>query len=75
MRPDESITNGMDEEKAMAAVKEFKESNIPALAAAVEAKITELETLIGLKKNPIELKFTAVDGPTSILGRFAAKSS
>jgi thiol-disulfide isomerase/thioredoxin len=68
-----SITNGMDEEKAMAAVKEYKESNIPALAAAAEAKITELETLIGLKKNPIELKFTAVDGRDVDFGSLRGK--
>jgi thiol-disulfide isomerase/thioredoxin len=57
-----SITGGMDEEHQIAALQEYKSNAMAPLAAAAATRITQLENLLELKKNPMELKFTAADG-------------
>jgi thiol-disulfide isomerase/thioredoxin len=57
------ITRGLDEEQSIEALRKISQNgDVPILAEAADARIEQLEKLLELKKEPIELKFTAVDG-------------
>jgi thiol-disulfide isomerase/thioredoxin len=58
-----TLTRGLDEEPSIEALRKVSQSSdLPILTEAADARIEQLEKLLELKKEPIELKFTAVDG-------------
>jgi thiol-disulfide isomerase/thioredoxin len=57
------LTRGMDEEKSIEELRKLsQDGDVPILVEAANARIEQLEMLLELKAEPIELKFTAVDG-------------
>jgi thiol-disulfide isomerase/thioredoxin len=57
------LTSGMDEQQSIDALRSLSQKgDLPILAEAADARIEQLEKLLQLKKEPMELTFTAVDG-------------
>jgi thiol-disulfide isomerase/thioredoxin len=57
------LTRGQDEQQSIDALRKLsRNGDVPILVEAANARIEQLETLLQLKQEPIELKFTALDG-------------
>jgi thiol-disulfide isomerase/thioredoxin len=56
------LTRGQDEQQSIDSLQKLTESDLEQLANAATARIEQLEQMLELKKEPIELKFAAVDG-------------
>ena len=69
-----TLTRGQDEQQSIDALRKLSENgDVPILAEAADARIEQLEMLLELKKEPIELKFTAVDGREFDIAEYRGK--
>jgi thiol-disulfide isomerase/thioredoxin len=57
-----SLTRGQEEQESIGALQKLTESEITQLAEAANERIQQLEMMLELKKEPLKLTFTAVDG-------------
>ncbi|HEY2761454.1 MAG TPA: TlpA disulfide reductase family protein, partial [Pirellulales bacterium] len=69
----EMVARGEISEEAVARLRDLKEHSDGLLAAIVGVKISELEKLLALKANPLELKFTDVQGKKFDLESYRGK--
>jgi thiol-disulfide isomerase/thioredoxin len=68
-----SLTHGKDEQQSIDVLQQLTENELEQVAEAATARIKQLEQMLELKKEPLELRFAAVDGREFDLADYRGK--